>query len=500
MADATGSHGTVARPGVSPYWLLAAVAAGVFFAADDQTSVVTILPPIISDLDLSVAHFERIAWIVNGYLLGYTVAMPLMGRVADVYGHARIFTLALVIFMVGSALVAVSPNLPWLVAARSFQAIGGGAVVPVAMAIVAGTLPPGRRAMGIGVMAAASEFGALIGPLWGSGVNELLGWRGLFWINLPMVAPVAVAVVYLARDVRTERRRVDYAGGALLGLALTALTIALTNASDAAGDHSLALPFAVSALAFGVWFVRHERRAADPMIDLRLFRSAAFSGGNLTNLLVGGGLIVALVNVPLMTNVLFGDTPLEGGLNLTRFTVAVPIGAVAGGWLAGWLGFSRTTVVGLALAATGFFLMAAWGEAPAELLLSGSLIVAGLGFGLVIAPVGTAVINAAPDHQHALASSLVTVLRTIGMTVGLALLASQGLARFTERAAVIPLEAGGDYTQRLDAVMSDTFAETFVVAGIAMVLAIIPALFLGREPKEEIAPEDRMRSRFWLGS
>jgi MFS family permease len=148
-----------------PRWLLFVVAAGVFVAADDQTSIVAVLPPLIQDIGLTVDDFYRASWVVNGYLLGYLVALPIMGRVADVYGRARIFAASLGIFMTGSALVALSPSFEPLVLARTFQAIGGGGVVPVAMAIVVSELPRERRLLGLGAIAAASEAGALLGPL-----------------------------------------------------------------------------------------------------------------------------------------------------------------------------------------------------------------------------------------------------------------------------------------------------------------------------------------------
>ncbi|MDA1009913.1 MAG: MFS transporter, partial [Chloroflexi bacterium] len=165
-----------------PRALLFVVAAGVFVAADDQTSIVAVLPPLINDIGLTVNDFYRASWVVNGYLLGYLIALPIMGRVADVYGRARVFALALGVFMVGSTLVALSPSFTTLVLARALQAVGGGGVVPVAMAIVVSELPRERRLLGLGAIAAASEFGALIGPLWGGSIAEVWGWRLVFWI------------------------------------------------------------------------------------------------------------------------------------------------------------------------------------------------------------------------------------------------------------------------------------------------------------------------------
>ena len=189
----------------SQRWLLAAVAGGVFIAADDQTSIVAVLPPIINDLGITVDDFYRSSWVINGYLLGYIIALPVLGRVADVYGRRRIFAAALGVFMVGSAAVALAPTFEVLVVSRALQAIGGGGVVPVALAIVVDELPPPRRLFGLGAIAAASEAGALIGPLWGGAIADWIDWRAVFWINLPM-AVVPLLMVLASRRTQASRR------------------------------------------------------------------------------------------------------------------------------------------------------------------------------------------------------------------------------------------------------------------------------------------------------
>src|SRR3990170_6030745 len=138
---------------------------------------------MIEGVGLAQDEFYRAAWIVNAYILGYVVAMPLMGRVADVFGHGRVFALSLLVFCLGSAWVALSQGLTVLSIARAVQAVGAGAFVPVAMAIVTGHASPQRRAFGLGAMAAAAEAGGLIGPLWGGAVADLIGWRGGFWVK-----------------------------------------------------------------------------------------------------------------------------------------------------------------------------------------------------------------------------------------------------------------------------------------------------------------------------
>src|SRR5262249_29457923 len=139
------------------------------------------------------------AWIVNGYLLGYTVAMPLMGRVADVYGHFRIFVGALILFMAGSVMVALAPNLPLMAIARAATALGGRALVPIALAVAADALPERPRALGLSSISVLDDSSTLLGPLWGTLIGVWLGWRGLFWMNLVLALPILIAVLVLAR-------------------------------------------------------------------------------------------------------------------------------------------------------------------------------------------------------------------------------------------------------------------------------------------------------------
>ncbi len=267
-----------AVPGVrakSSKWLLIAVGFAVFLGALDQTVVVTLLKPIMDGVNVPVDQFYRAAWIVNGYILGYVVAMPLMGRVADVYGHGRIFLLAIAIFLAGSLWVSACQSMNMLVVARAVQALGGGALVPVSMAIVAEHLPPERRALGLGFLGAAAEGGGLLGPLWGGSLVQILGWRGHFWVNVPLCLPVILVVLYSYRDKGKSKASVDYLGGLLLAGALTALAIALTDDPVAARPVCVTVALYLLAAVFAAAFIWRECVTKTPMLALSLFRSLA---------------------------------------------------------------------------------------------------------------------------------------------------------------------------------------------------------------------------------
>jgi MFS family permease len=462
--------------------LFAVAGLGVFFAADDQTTVVAVLPQMITDIGLPQDQFYRAAWIINGYILGYVIAMPLMGRVADTYGHALMFAVSLVVFMAGSAGVALADDLTTVSVIRGIQAVGGGAVVPIAMAIAADALPAERRALGIGAIAAASEAGGLIGPLWGGGITELIGWRGVFWINLPMCMPLAAAAFWLARDTGTRHRRpVDVAGGALFGASLVCLTLALTNDPIEPRPAVWSAALFAGALALFALFLVRQIRTADPLVDLRLFTRRPIAAGFLATVLHGGVTMVAMINIPLFTNIVLNGSALEGGINLTRMTVGVPLGAIAGGFIAIRFGFNRTGVLGAALMGLGFLGMSSWGSDPGVVAFTLPPFATGVGLGLVIAPVGAAVMNEVAEGFRASISSLLTVVDLTGSLVGIALLTTRGLSGFYASAGLIPLD-DPRYAELIESVQIESFGETFfVTAGICLAVAGA-ALFLGRGP------------------
>lgn len=479
-ALAQRSH-TQSRRG-SVHLLLVVIGLGVFVGTFDQTVVVTILPNMIADLKLPVSRFGEATWIVNGYLLGYTVAMPIVGRLADVFGHVRLYLISLAIFIVGSAAVALAPNLGFLVVARAFQAIGGGGVLPVAMAIAADVLPSERRPLALGALAATNNASSLLGPLWGAALVGLIGWRGIFWLNIPLVLPVLIALPWLAREAEGARRGpIDWPGGLLLSAGLTAATIALTD--DGANPRPLAisLAFGAAALICLLLFVRRELHCSEPMIQVRAFRKPHFSAAMLMYFLIGGALITALVDVPLITDILFHGSALQGGLNLMRLLLLLPIGGVLGGLLCTRIGYRPTAMLGLLAAIGGFVLMRFWPPAPSSAQLWAALGLTGFGLGLCDAPIVSTVVNSVRSSERATASALLLVVWTSGMITGLALLGTQGLGSFTSRAGQLFREQGTNLqASTIDHLLRQTFNATFVAAALVLFVALLAALLLAR--------------------
>ena len=474
--------------------LLTVIGLGAFVTALDQTVVVTALPAVMLDLKIPIVELDRVSWVITAYLLGYTAAMPLIGRLADVYGYSLVYQLALVVFCVGTSLVAVATSLEWMVAARVIQAIGGGATVPIGMAIAASALPPEKRGLALGLVGGAAEAGSMLGPAYGGAIVELANWRWIFWLNVPQSIPLLVALCWLPNQ-RHRQARVDYRGGFLLVATLVVLSLALSR--EGLFTLSSPLPFVLAApgLLLAISLVALERRTWQPLLSPHLFRSLAFVTANLTQLLVGVSMIIAMVTVPLLANTVMGKDPFTGALWLLRLTVAIPVGAIIGGALLERVGVRPVTIAGLLLTSAGLFLVGDWTLAIAEPELTLHLLLAGLGFGLVIAPIMTHALNAVTEDYRGTAASLVVVARMLGMTLGLAALSAWGVEHFqvlTAGLGSLPFPQVGEaaeafqaryaaYHAQLTQAGLALFQNFFRVAAVVSLLAVLPAWWMRGE-------------------
>ena len=473
---------------VPPYVALIPVCFGVFVAADDQTVIVTVLPQIMLDMDVPVTELDHASWAITGYLLGYLVGMPLIGRVSDVWGHRRLYVLSVVAFTIGSVAVALSQSLNWMIAARVFQAFGAGALVPISIAIVGDLFPRGKRALPLGIVGASAEAGGVIGPLWGGMIIRYLDWRWVFWINIPLVILTVALILLLLRPSPRFPASIDVIGGALVAATLTCTTLALSRIGS---FDWLGVGYVAGGVLTLALFVLRQRSATDPLLPPAMFRVLAFVTANITHLLVGAALIIGMVTVPLMANTVMGRTPLEGGLWLMRMTAGIPFGAMLGGLLAQRFDLRIPAAVGLLFASIGFWLATGWDLDIGEPELTIHLLTVGFGFGLLIVPIALAGTETVGEDIRATAASMVTALRIVGMTFGLAALTAWGVARFGVLAADIRLplgEAGqttaeaqaqlDQFTERINDAGLALFQEFFFIAAAVCLIAVIPAVLM----------------------
>ncbi len=517
-------------------WIvLGMLSVGVILAALDLTVVVAILTTMMNDLNVTLFEIDLGAWIVSAYLLAYTITMPFMGRVSDVFGRRSVFLGALLLFILGSVGAALANTLPLMIAARVAQALGGGAMVPVSMAVVGDIFPPRRRGLALGLLGAADTAGWIIGPLYGSfmlqwfqGVkifgDQPLSWRSIFWINVPLGLIAAVLVFFALRpkpnnkpEVR-QHRTIDWLGVLLLALFLTGLNLALGGGKEttALSGSSLSeldnnplkqyqIPLLIASAVALLLFIFVELKVTNPLLNLRTFRRLTYAAANVVNFMIGGALIVALVGIALFVNATdksedIIEIAFHSALALAPLTFGMAIGAIVGGWLTDRMGYRWVTIGGLLLVAGGFLLMAQWKaefrppDALPDLILGAA--VTGLGFGVIIAPVGTAVIDSAEREDIGVAAALVLIMRLIGMTVGVSILATWALNRYNEVKPVITdlsKLSGGDIRGPLVQVVT----ELFVAASVIAAVAILPSLLMRRSDSfnTDLSAEEIARKR-----
>ena len=481
----SGVRSTLIRLGSSQSVVLGILCLGVFSTALDQTVVVAALPLLMVDLEIPLTDLDKASWIITGYLISYTVAMPLVGRLSDVYGRVRIFQVALVVFALGSGLVALAPNFNWIVPARVIQAVGGGATVPIGLAMAVAAVSTEKRGLAIGLVAASAEAGSVVGPLYGGYIIEWIGWRWIFWFDVPQ-SLLLIGLMAILPNRPNPDAKMDYFGALALGAALTVLTVALAQRSIFTAESVYPyLALAAGAILIGV-LITVERRAVQPLLASFLYTSRAFLSSNIAQFLVGVALIMALVCVPLMAGTVMERGPLESALSLVRLTAAIPVGALVGGYILRWTGVREVCIVGLALMATGLLFMSGWETEIGELRLTLPLMAAGLGFGLVIPPIGVSALSAAPSDYWGAAASLVTASRMLGMALGLAALSAWGIERFYSLTADVSIGSNFEETEAILIEAGVTvFQNLFMISGFLSLIAIVPALLMKVEDVKE---------------
>ncbi len=489
------------------YRLLIPVLAVVFIAALDLTVVAPILPSMIFDLDISPVDADRYAWIVLAYLVAYTVTVPITGRISDYAGRIPVFGVALLLFVLGSVVAASADGLTGMVTGRTLQGLGGGAMLPVSMALVADVVPASRRAAALGLVAAVDTFGWVLGPIWGAAINGIFdSWRAVFWLNIPICAVAAIFLVIADQRVsRTSVSRLPNVTSALLAaVGLVAVTLALSSGSEGAvgpeqgggrlgASTNPVAQYRWYLLALGVTaligFVVSERRSTSPLLPGTLIRQRMFQLAAGANILVGAALIVAMVNAPLVV-ALLADTDRVSALTallLGSFTLAMTAGALAGGRVVDRFGARVVAEAGLLLGAAGFFSMNWWSHDLNLALMSVTIALAGLGLGIVIAPLAESAIACAGVANYGSASGLVLLARLVGMTFGLAAITRYGLDRLDSKVArldPLPPQAGESTSayftrqqeyldEQVIPLTLDVIHETFLIAGLICLITIL---------------------------
>ena len=405
----------------SKWSVLGVLAIALFMINLDVTIVNIALPAIMNDLGASLADIE---WVVNIYILVFAVSLITLGRLGDIFGRKRFFIVGLVVFTLASLSCGLSQNIEMLIMSRVFQALGGAAMMPTTLALINVAFKDGNRGQAMGIWGAVSGAASALGPIIGGLLVHYLSWEYIFLVNIPL-GIIAVILGSMIIEESTEYlpdRYIDFPGIFTASLALFCLTFALIEGQSYGWSSALIIGlFLVSAISLAA-FILIEKRSRLPLIDLNLFLDRHFSAGNVLNALLMFSLMGILFMLVLFLEIVLHFSAIKTGLVLLPMPVAVLITAPIAGKLAD-KGISRWVLAaGMFITGASIFLLSDLSVDTTWQSLLIPLALAGLGMGLVMAPVNTVIMAAAPLEKSGAASGIMSTTRQIGSLMGIAIL------------------------------------------------------------------------------
>lgn len=420
----------------------AGIMLGSFLAALETTVVGTAMPTVIA----SLGGLNVYSWVVSGYLLTSTVTVPVWGKLSDLLGRKTLYTIAVIIFLVGSILSGAATNIWLLIIARAIQGLGAGGIIPLGMTINGDIYTLRERAKVQGLFSIMWGLASIVGPFVGGFITEHWSWRWVFYINVPFgIAAALIVALALKEPEKTQKPVIDYAGASWLFISITLLLIVLGESSDTRAWRSPWMILAViGTFAFGFLFVRTEQTAAEPIIPLSIFRNRIISYGSLTGFMMGTAMFGGLTFIPLFVQGTLGGSAKEAGAVLTPLLLGWVTLAMIGGRLMLKIGYRPTILIGLVFVFVSFFILSRITQFTPRWFLLADIGLMGAGLGLVVLTLVLATQNSVERSQLGIATSLTQFSRSIGGAVGVAVMGAMltvGLASQQEeiqRASGLP--------------------------------------------------------------
>lgn len=471
---------------------------GMFLAALEATVIGTAMPTVVAAL----GGMEHYSWVFSAYLLTSTVTVPVWGRLSDLFGRRFLYQVSVAIFLVGSALSGAAQTMPQLIAFRAIQGIGAGGLVPLGMTIIGDTYTLEERAKMQAFFSGVWGLASVIGPLIGGFLTDQLSWRWVFYINIPVGLAAAVIIGFaLRRTVLHAKPRIDYAGAIVFTTSVTLLMIALVDEEIGRGVVTLRTAVMLGAAAsLGALFIMIERRAAEPIIPLRLFRNRIVTVAVASGFLAGVAMFGAISFVPLFAQGVRGSSATAAGSLLTPLMLSWVIVSIIGGRLMLRVGYRSMVLLGLLMLAASFFTFGTFDVNTTYGVIVADLILMGAGLGFVMLTLLIAVQQSVAREDLGISTSLNQFARSIGGAVGVAVMGAilaSGLS-----SVITELDAGNSISvnalisregaaavdqtsmSKLRAQLGESLNSVFFAGGVASLLAFAIALTL---PKEKLA-------------
>ncbi|GAB4540994.1 MAG: MFS transporter [Anaerolineae bacterium] len=453
------------------WYVIAAVAMGVFLSTIDGSIVNVALPTLTDALH---TQFAVVQWVVLAYLLTVTTLMLSMGRLGDMLGKKPIYATGFAIFTLGSVLCGLAPTIFWLIGFRVLQAIGAAMMMALGTAIVTEAFPPSERGRALGIMGSIVSIGIVAGPVLGGIIIDALSWHWIFYVNLPIGILGSIMVARFIPDIKpVGKQQFDYWGAFTLFVSLIALLLALTLGQQIGFGRLPILSLLGIWLLFLLIFLAIERNSSQPMIDLGLFQNRLFSVNLVTGFITFVSLAGTTILMPFYLENVLGYDPRSVGLLLAIVPIAMGITAPIAGSLSDRLGTRPIAVAGLLLLSIGYYAVAGLSIQTTPAGYIARFLPIGIGLGVFNSPNNSAVMGSAPKTRLGVASGLLSITRTLGQTSGIAVLGALWASRVTYRLGFTP-EGGATTAPAATQVsaLQDTFLAVVIMVGLALLLGI----------------------------
>jgi EmrB/QacA subfamily drug resistance transporter len=453
------------------WWVLIAVGLCLFLGSVDGSIVNVALPTLMQDFN---ASFPTVQWVVLAYLLGLTVLMVSMGRLADMIGKKRVFSIGIVLFLIGSALCGLAMHIYWLIFFRFVQSIGAAMMLALGTAILTEVWPPYKRGQAIGFAAGFISLGIVFGPAIGGIMLQYLSWHWIFYVNVPIGALAFFLVLVYLPPLRPSGRResFDIAGAAVLGLALLSFALGITLGQDAGFMTPSVLGLLAAAAVLLALFIVIEMRVPFPMLNLSLFRAPQFS----LNLFTGTIAFVALSGVvlllPFYLSLVLQQPLLQVGIYMAIVPLVMTVLQPLSGVISDRLGTRRVSTAGLGFILAGYLLMTTLPTEGSPLGYVWRFLPVAIGMSLFNSPNNSAIMGSAPKNRLGVASAVLSTVRTLGQVIGISVLGAFFYHSLSvHNGGAVPLEQASP--QVITAALHDQFWLAAALIAIGLITSLL---------------------------
>jgi EmrB/QacA subfamily drug resistance transporter len=459
----------------------------LFLASMESTVVATAMPTIVGQL----GGLENYSWVFSAFMLTSTTTVPLYGKLSDIYGRRKLYVLAMALFLIGSVLSGSATTLPQLILARAVQGIGAGGIMPLAFILIGEMFSLEQRTRMQGVFSGVWGVSSVAGPLLGGFIVDQLSWHWIFYINVVpgLIAGALVAFAWKDQVYSHERPAVDYAGAALLSVSVVLLLLGLMELGT-----SQSWIFIASAVVLFIALFQVERRAADPILPLALFRDKLFSTATAHGLLTGWAVFGTISFIPLFVQSVLGTSATQAGVTITPMLLGWVGGSIFGTRILLKVGYRKLSMIGTSIFLIGAFLLAFFGANSSQPFVMVFVTMMGIGMGLSI-PAFVIAVQTTVERRHlGTATSMLQFSRSMGGTLGVSVMGAALSARLAANLNASGLDLSW-VAQLLDPVpgsealiaagarlaMADAIHLVFLIAFVAAALGWVSAIFTPRK-------------------